>query len=88
MSSSNRIVTQEAWGRARQAIALPVYTLGLLLDYLSAALRRLAEVANCLAFIALLMLIVVLKSVMRIPDLEGIDDQRERLDQTGDDWPR
>ena len=36
-----RCFAQKAWGRARQAIALPVYTLGLILDYLSAALGRL-----------------------------------------------
>jgi hypothetical protein len=53
---------------------LPVYTLGLLLDYLRAALGRLAELATCLALVALLMLIVVLKSVMQISDMEGIDD--------------
>jgi hypothetical protein len=41
MSSSNRIVTQQAWSRARQAIALPIYTLGLFLDYTGAALGRL-----------------------------------------------
>ena len=32
---------REAFGRIRQLIALPVYTLGPLLDYLSAALGRL-----------------------------------------------
>ena len=57
-----------------QTIALPVYGLGRLLDYLHAALHRLAELTSCLALVALLVLIVVLKSVMQIPDLEGIDD--------------
>jgi hypothetical protein len=36
--------------------------------------RAALELASCLALVALLVLIVVLKSVMRIPDLEGIDD--------------
>jgi hypothetical protein len=35
------ISVDSAWPRLRQAIALPVYTLGLLLDYLSDALGRL-----------------------------------------------
>jgi len=37
----NRISRQQALVSLRQAIALPVYTVGLLLDYLSAALGRL-----------------------------------------------
>ena len=35
-----RCFAQKAWGRARQTIAPPVYTLGLLLDYLNAAFDR------------------------------------------------
>jgi len=31
----------DAWGRARQAIALPIYTADLLLDYLATALGSL-----------------------------------------------
>ena len=33
-------LAQKARGRARQAVALPVYTVGLILDYLSDALDR------------------------------------------------
>jgi hypothetical protein len=36
------ISVDSAWLRLRQAIALPVYTVALVLDYLSAALGRLA----------------------------------------------
>ena len=75
MSCSNRIVTQEAWGRVRQAIALPIYTAGLLLNYLRAALRRLAELAICPALVAMFVLVMLIRMVIRIPDMDdGIDD--------------
>lgn len=41
MSSSSQTITHARWIRTRQAIALPVYTVGLLLDYISAAFGRL-----------------------------------------------
>jgi hypothetical protein len=41
MSDVKTVAAQEAWIKARQAIALPVYTVALVLDYLGAALGRL-----------------------------------------------
>jgi hypothetical protein len=68
------VLRDETRGRARQTIALPVYTLGLLLDYLSAALRRLAELAISLALVASFVLVMLIRLVIRdFPDMDGID---------------
>ena len=73
MSNINRIITQQTWGRARQAIALSVYTVVLLRGYLRAALRRLAELAVGLALVASFVLVMLIRLVIQIPDMDGID---------------
>jgi hypothetical protein len=60
--------------KIRQGLALPIYTVGLLLDYLSAALRRLAELAISLALVASFVLVMLIRLVIRdFPDMDGID---------------
>jgi hypothetical protein len=56
--------------RLRQTI----YTAGLIRDYLRAPVRRLAELAIGLALVALLGLVILLRLVIRIPDMDGIDE--------------